>query len=178
MNEKIEMDSKTIQSYLSFRLSDELFAVDVDGTLTDAGMYYSANGEELKKFNTQDAQGLALIRERGVEVAIITKEDSPIVGARAKKLKIDECHIGIDDKLVCLENICSKLHITLSDVAYIGDDISDLECMEKVGFSACPANAANAVKKTAHYIADLAGGSGVVREVCDLILKSAGAKNV
>lgn len=147
----------------------KLLVVDVDGTLTDAGMYYSAKGEELKKFNTRDAQGLALLREEGIDTAIITKENSPIVKARAKKLKIDKCYVGIDDKLGCLKKICRALKINLSNVAYVGDDISDLECMKSAGFTACPADAVEAIKNISHYVCNAAGGAGAVREVCELI---------
>jgi N-acylneuraminate cytidylyltransferase len=148
-----------------------LLVVDVDGTLTDAGMYYSDKGEELKKFNTRDAQGLDMIRESGLDVAIITKEDSPIVKARAEKLKIDKCYLGIDKKLDCLKNLCEELKISLSNVAYIGDDISDLECIKAAGFTACPADAVKTIRDLAHYVCTLPGGSGAVREVCEFLLK-------
>ena len=149
----------------------KLLVVDVDGTLTDAGMYYSAKGEELKKFNTRDGQGLALLREKGVEVAIITKEDSPIVKARAKKLKIHHCFTGIEDKLSCLKNLCSDLHIAIADTAYVGDDVSDLECMKAVGLSACPSDAVYAIKNSSRYICRNPGGSGAVREVCEILMQ-------
>ncbi len=147
-----------------------LLAVDVDGTLTDAGMYYSAAGEELKKFNTRDAQGLALIREKGIEVAIITKENSPIVEARAAKLKIERCHIGIDDKIGCLATICNDMKISLNNVAYVGDDVSDLECMRSAGFTACPSDATDVIKDLSHYICRTPGGGGAVREICDMLI--------
>ena len=152
----------------------KLLVSDVDGTLTDAGMYYSAKGEELKKFNTRDAQGLALIRERGIDVAIITKENSPIVRARAEKLKIDKCYIGIDNKLGCLKKLCDDLKINLSNVAYIGDDVSDLECIKEVGLAACPADAVEAIKNISHYVCRCPGGSGAVREICEVILRNIG----
>ena len=150
----------------------KLLAVDVDGTLTDAGMYYSAEGEELKKFNTRDAQGIALLREKGIHVAIITKENSPIVKARAKKLKIDKCYVGINNKLVCFKKIVRALKINLSNVAYIGDDVSDFECIKSVGVAACPADAVEAIKNISDYVCKLSGGSGAVREICELILRN------
>lgn len=174
-------DWSEVERYLINRKRDKinklikdinLLVVDVDGTLTDAGMYYSANGEELKKFNTRDAEGLALVRKRGFDVVIMTKENSPIVKARAEKLKIDKCYIGINDKLGCLKDICRDLKINLSNVAYVGDDISDLECIKSVGFSACPADAVEAVKNMSHYTCKVPGGSGAVREVCEVILRS------
>lgn len=148
-----------------------LLAVDVDGTLTDAGMYYSAKGEELKKFNTRDGQGLALVRDKGIEIAIITKENSPIVKARAKKLKIDKCYIGIEDKLSCLKSICKDLKIKLSNVAYIGDDVSDLECIKSAGFAACPSDAVEIIRNISGYICKKRGGAGAVREVCDMLIQ-------
>jgi YrbI family 3-deoxy-D-manno-octulosonate 8-phosphate phosphatase len=148
----------------------KLFMVDVDGTLTDAGMYYSANGEELKKFNTRDAQGLALLRKKGVDIAIITKENSPIVKARARKLKIDKCYTGVEDKLVRLKKLCRELKINLANVAYVGDDVSDLDCMRSVAFAACPADGLDAIKDISHYVCRFPGGGGAVREVCEIIL--------
>ena len=174
-------DWAEVERYLVNRKRNEIISLlgeikllvsDVDGTLTDAGMYYSAKGEELKKFNTRDAQGLALIRERGIDVAIITKENSPIVKARAKKLKIDKCYIGINDKTACLKNICDTLKINLSNVAYIGDDISDLECIKSAGFTACPADAVDEIADLSLYVCKQAGGAGAVREVCELIMKN------
>lgn len=148
----------------------KLFVVDVDGTLTDAGMYYSAKGEELKKFNTRDAQGLEFLRKKGIDVAIITKEKSPIVSARAKKLGIDKCHTGIENKLECLKKICKKMKIKLSNVAYVGDDVSDMECMKSVAFAACPADGLEAIRDISHYVCSQRGGGGAVREVCELLL--------
>lgn len=148
----------------------KLFVVDVDGTLTDAGMYYSEIGEELKKFNTHDAQGMAMLRKKGIELAIITKENSPIVSARAKKLRIDECHIGIEDKIGCLKEICRRMNIKLSNVAYVGDDVGDLECMRSVGFAACPEDGLAVIKDVSRYVCRLGGGRGAVREVCELLM--------
>lgn len=155
---------------LSARLAKiRLLVVDVDGTLTDAGMYWSAEGEQLKKFNTRDAKGLELVRKLGIEVAIITSENSPIVTARARKLEIQHCFVGVEDKRPCLESLAKKLGFSLRDVAYIGDDVNDLKCLTISGFSACPADAVDAVKSQVQYIATQAGGRGAVREVCDLI---------
>jgi len=148
-----------------------LLAIDVDGTLTDGGMYYSASGEELKKFNTRDGQGLELLRNAGIEAAIITKENSPIARARAEKLKIDKCHIGITDKISCLKTLCSDMKISLASVAYIGDDVSDLECMKAAGFAACPSDAAETIRSISHYICKHPGGAGAVREVCELLIQ-------
>ncbi len=152
----------------------KLLVVDIDGTMTDAGMYFSAKGEELKKFNTRDAQGLALVSDKGIDLAIITRENSPIVTARAAKLKIEKCHIGIEDKPACLGSICSEMGISTEHVAYIGDDVGDLECIKLCGFSACPADAVDAVIQAATYVCRHSGGQGAVREVCEMILDTSG----
>ncbi|MDT8281403.1 MAG: HAD hydrolase family protein [Gammaproteobacteria bacterium] len=146
-----------------------LLVVDVDGTLTDAGMYWSAEGDQLKKFNTRDAKGLELVRKTGVEVAIITSENSPIVTARASKLGIQHCFIGVEKKQPYLEALACKLSIELTEVAYIGDDINDLDCLKIAGFSACPADAVEAVTTTVQYVSKHAGGMGAVRDICELI---------
>ena len=148
----------------------KLLVVDVDGTLTDAGMYYTADGEVMKKFNTKDAMGMSLLREKGFKLAIITKENSPIVKARAKKLKIEHCFIGIENKIECLNKLCNLLEINLSEVVYIGDDLNDLECMKIVGLAACPNNAAKEVRDIAHFISSKDGGHGAVREITEEIL--------
>jgi len=147
----------------------KLLVVDVDGTLTDAGMYWSADGDQLKKFNTRDAKGLELVRKAGLEVAIITSENSPIVTARARKLGIQYCFVGVEEKQKCLEDLTSELRVGLAEVAYIGDDINDLDCLNISGFSACPADAVEAVMTTAQFISKYAGGMGAVREICELI---------
>jgi N-acylneuraminate cytidylyltransferase len=147
----------------------KLLIVDVDGTLTDAGMYWSAEGDQLKKFNTRDAKGLELVRKVGVEVAIITSENSPIVPARASKLGIQHCFVGVGNKQKCLEALACELRVGLAEVAYIGDDINDLDCLKISGFSACPADAVETVTVTAQYISKYAGGMGAVREICELI---------
>jgi N-acylneuraminate cytidylyltransferase len=146
--------------------------LDVDGTLTDAGMYYGPAGEALKKFNTRDAHGLQLLRENGISICVISTEDSPAVGARMKKLRIDEYYPGVQKKLPLLLQLAKRWGIALQDIGYIGDDLSDLECLSRVGSAFCPADAVSEILRQAHYICERAGGHGAVREVCDLILQS------
>ena len=145
----------------------KLFLCDVDGTLTDGGMYYSENGDELKKFNTRDGMGFQLLREAGIKTGIITSEDTKIVANRAKKLKVDFLYQGKRDggKLSIAKDICEQMGITLNEVAYIGDDINCVELLKAVGIKACPADACEEVKA----IADISvmmkkGGNGCVRE--------------
>ncbi|MGR3175983.1 MAG: cytidylyltransferase domain-containing protein [Candidatus Scalindua sp.] len=148
----------------------KMLIMDVDGVLTDAGMYYSKNGDELKKFNTRDGMGLALLRKAGIKQAIITGEDTQIVRNRARKLKIDEVHLGVDNKLAVFESLLSKYSLAPDEVAYIGDDINDLAIFDKVGLACSVSDALDNVKQNADYVTRAKGGEGAVREVCELIL--------
>lgn len=152
----------------------KLFLSDVDGTLTDGGMYYSEKGDELKKFNTRDGMGFQLLREAGIKTGIITSENTEIVANRAKKLKIDFPIQGKRDggKLAAAQEICSQLGITLNEVAYIGDDINCRELLEAVGVAACPADANTIIKNiTSIQIMSHNGGEGCVREFINILQK-------
>ncbi len=147
-----------------------LFVTDVDGVLTDAGMYYTETGDELKKFNTRDGLGLRLMREAGIVAGIITTENTKIVARRAEKLKLDFVHQGAHDKLAVLKQLCAERDVPLSEVAYIGDDVNDLECLKAVGWSACPADAVPAVQSVVRTILKTPGGRGAVREFAERVL--------
>lgn len=147
-----------------------LFATDVDGVLTDAGMYYSESGDELKKFNTRDGMGIKLLQKAGILTAIITQESTKIVMRRAQKLTIPEVHQGAFDKLAVLKELVARHGLTMEQVAYMGDDVNDLQALGAVGFSAAPADGMPPVLKTVRYICKQKGGEGAVREVADLIL--------
>ncbi len=149
----------------------KVLVADVDGTLTDAGMYYSPEGEALKKFNTRDAHGMQRLREVGIKLCVISAESSPAVAARMQKLGIDEYYAGVKNKLPLLNELSERWCISLDDIAYIGDDLGDLECLKHVGLSFCPADAAVEVVQEADYICAQGGGAGAVREACDTILK-------
>ena len=155
-----------------------LFAMDVDGVLTDAGMYYSESGEELKKFNTRDGMGIKLLQRAGLITALITMEETKLVTRRAEKLAIPEVHQGARDKLAVMREMVARHGLTLQEVAYIGDDVNDLEALRAVGFSAAPADAMPSVLQAVHYICAKKGGEGAVREVADLILAAQTAKVV
>lgn len=151
----------------------KLFLCDVDGTLTDGGMYYSENGDELKKFNTRDGMGFQLLREAGIKTGIITSEDTKIVEKRAKKLKVDFLYQGKRDggKLAVVKEICAQLGITLDEVAYIGDDVNCMELLEAVGMKACPTDACEDVKAIPHIqVMKKRGGEGCVREFIKQVL--------
>jgi 3-deoxy-D-manno-octulosonate 8-phosphate phosphatase (KDO 8-P phosphatase) len=147
-----------------------LLCVDVDGVLTDAGMYYGPDGEVLKKFNTRDGMGLARLREAGVAVAIISSEDSAIVHARAAKLKIDDVFCGASNKRIAIDELCSRHGLGLDEVAFIGDDLNDLPALECVGLACAVADAAEPVQAIAHYVTQRRGGDGAVRELCEFLI--------
>ncbi len=152
----------------------KLFLSDVDGTLTDAGMYYGENGEEFKKFNTHDGKGFELLRKAGIKTGIITSENTKIVENRAKKLKVDFLYQGLEHKgkLDIAKEICKELNITLDEVAYIGDDINCKELLSSVGIAACPANALDEIKNLSNIIKlDKKGGDGAVREFIEILIK-------
>ena len=152
----------------------KLFLTDVDGTLTDGGMYYSAEGDVLKRFYVRDGMGMKLLQQTGVKIGFITSETTPIVEARAKKLGLDFLCQGVlfGGKTEAVQKICNSLNITLQDVVYIGDDINDIELLQTVGLAACPADAAPEVMSLPNiHIMSHTGGHGAVRELTDLILK-------
>lgn len=151
----------------------KLFLTDVDGVLTDGGMYYSETGDELKKFNTRDGMGFHLLREAGIKSGIITTENTQIVERRAAKLKVDYVYQGKNTggKLQTALEICRKEGITLAEAAYIGDDINCYDLLCEVGMAACPADAVDKIKTIPNIrILRKKGGEGVVREFIEIIL--------
>lgn len=148
----------------------KLLCMDVDGTLTDGAMYYSANGEELKRFSTRDGMGISLIKRGGVATAIITSEDSAIARERALKLRIDNIILGCRNKTEALEKLAADYNMFLENIAYIGDDVNDIHAIKLAGVSACPADAVTQVLENVDYICLKNGGNGAVREFCELIL--------
>lgn len=169
------MRRHVLKNYKQSRKSIKLFLTDVDGVLTDAGMYYSENGDELKKFNTHDGMGIKMLREAGIKTGIITSENTKIVENRAKKLNVDYLYQGKREggKLEVAKEICTKEGITLNEVAYIGDDINCYDLLSAVGVAACPANALNRIKAIPGiFIAKCNGGDGCVREFIEYLLSS------
>ncbi len=150
-----------------------LFLTDVDGTLTDGGMYYGSDGTEFKKFNTRDGMGLQMLQRAGVKVGIVTSENIAINVNRARKLGLDYLKQGARDggKLAATLEICEEMGITMEQVAYIGDDVNCFELLAAVGWAACPADACDKVKKIPHIrILTRRGGDACVREWIDQIL--------
>jgi 3-deoxy-D-manno-octulosonate 8-phosphate phosphatase (KDO 8-P phosphatase) len=148
-----------------------LLLTDCDGVLTDGTVYYSAEGEALKRFHMRDGMGVERLRSAvEVDVGIISGETSPALRQRAAKLGIDELHLGIRDKQAVLAEIIARRGLALEQVAYIGDDVNDVTVMELVGLAACPADATPFARTAAHMICQTLGGAGVLREVAELII--------
>jgi N-acylneuraminate cytidylyltransferase len=148
----------------------KVFLSDVDGVMTDGGMYYSEKGDELKKFNTRDGMALQILGEHGLKTGIVTSENTKIVETRAKKLKIDYVIQGkaFGGKLEAVKDMCNKEGFSLSEVAYVGDDINCLKLLSSVGYAFCPADACEEVKRIPNIsICRKIGGDGVVREIID-----------
>ena len=151
-----------------------LLALDVDGVLTDGGLYYGPEGEALKRFDVKDGHGLVLARTAGLTVAWLTARTSAAVAARAKDLKIQHLYQGQRDKLTTLKTLLEELSLEPSECAFMGDDLVDLACLRHVGLPCCPADAVQEIRQTAHYVAQNRGGSGAVRELVELCLKASG----
>jgi 3-deoxy-D-manno-octulosonate 8-phosphate phosphatase (KDO 8-P phosphatase) len=149
-----------------------MFATDVDGVLTDAGMYYSESGDEWKKFNTRDGMGIKLLQKAGLITAIVTQERTRLVARRAEKLAISELHQGVMDKLSVIRDMAERHGISRRQIAYIGDDVNDIEALKAVGFSATPADGLPQVREIVDYVCRQKGGEGAVRELVEMILLS------
>lgn len=148
----------------------KMFLTDCDGCLTDGGMYYSERRDELKKFNTRDGMGFALLRQKGIITGIVTSENVDLNRRRAEKLKLDILEAGCKDKVAAVRRICEERGVDLANVCYIGDDINDLEVIKMVGYGCCPADAMPQVKVVADYVTKAKGGEGVIREVTEAVL--------
>ena len=158
----------------------KLFLTDVDGCLTDGGMYYTAEGDVMKRFCVYDGMGMACLQQAGIPCGILTSENSPIVKARAEKLKLRYLFLGVGSKvnpncltkLQAAQKICAELGIGLENVAFVGDDINDVELLGTVGYPCCPPNARPEVLAVPGiHVLKTPGGQGAIREIADEILK-------
>ena len=145
-------------------------ALDVDGVLTDGGVWWGPNGEEWKRFSFSDIMGVSLARKAGLIVALISGEDSPLVDRFAAKMFITDVEKGCKDKAQAVREIAARRGLQLSEICYMGDDVNDLGAMHIAGLAAAPANAVPAAMEQAGFIAARAGGNGAVRELVDAIL--------
>lgn len=173
------MDSVVIDKELKARnahLKDKIEKIKVvitdnDGVLTDTGVYYSEKGEELKRFSIRDGMGVERLRKHcNIETIIMTGENSSSVKSRAEKLKIEEYYLGIKNKVDVLEEVKFKNLITEENIAFIGDDVNDLDIMKLVGLSAAPADAMSYAKEVADFVCQAKSGNGAFREFAELII--------
>lgn len=150
----------------------KLLSLDVDGILTDGGIYYLDDGQQVRKFNSKDGMGLKQVIKEGIEVCWLTASDTASIVHRAKALGVPHILTNADDKLTALKALLSKLGLGLADVAHMGDDINDLPVLEAVGFPLTAADAVLEVQKVAAHITTKVGGDAAVREICDLLMES------
>ena len=148
----------------------KIVLTDVDGVLTDGGRYYSDKGEVLKKFHVRDGMGINLLLRHGIKTIIITKENSKITKKWAREMNVTKTISGALKKEQQLSKICKKFNVEKEEIAFIGDDINDLELLKNVGFSVTPNDASEFIKKNVDYISTKKGGDGVFREIADMIL--------
>lgn len=151
-----------------------LIAFDVDGVLTDGGLYLSDSGEEFKRFNSLDGHGLKMLKASGVELAIITGRTSRCVELRAKNLGITRLYQGVEDKLAVMQSLLADLKLAPEAAAFMGDDVVDLPVLRRVGLALSVPDAPQLVRDHAHYVSQRDAGHGAVREVCELILGAQG----
>ena len=150
----------------------KIVLTDVDGVLTDGGMYYSSDGDIMKKFHARDGMGISVLKRNGIPTVIITKEKSEIVKKWASKMNVDKLFQGIKEKEKLLPKLCRLYNLKEENIAYIGDDVNDLKIMKKIGFSVTPKDGNIEVKKIANHISKIKGGDGVLREICDLLIST------
>lgn len=148
----------------------KLILTDIDGVWTDGGMYYDQTGNEWKKFNTSDSAGVLFAHRLNIPVGIITGEETQIVARRSDKLHVDYLFQNSKDKLAITQTLCEELHITLKDVAYIGDDIGDMSLLKQVGYAGVPASAPDYVRTLGNVPLTKKGGEGVFREFVEKII--------
>ena len=148
----------------------KLLATDVDGTLTEGGMYYTTKGDVMKKFHARDGMGVNLLKRRNIPTILITKEMNSINKKWAKNMNIKKVYEGVREKEKLVKILCNQFKVRSGEICYIGDDVNDIELMKKIGLSACPADANYIVKKESDVILKTQGGKGALREVVDLIM--------
>lgn len=148
----------------------KIVLTDVDGVLTDGGMYYTKDGDIMKRFFVRDGMGVTMLKKHGIPTIIVTKEKNIVTKMWSTKMKIDKLYQGIIKKEEILDQVCKNYHITPEEVAYIGDDINDVELLKRVGLSVTPADASDVAKKISDYTCKHLSGNGAFRELSDLIL--------
>ena len=176
MNYEEEQDSVEIdaEELADRALGIKLILSDVDGVLTDTGVYYGPDGEAFKRFSIRDGMGIELLRDAGIETAFLTRENSPVVKARSEKLKLPYYFPGVVDKGAFLKTVLQQTGLQIENLAYIGDDVNDLDIIRaiaKSGLTGSPGDAIISVMHEVHYVANVRGGNGAFRDFADWILE-------
>ena len=148
----------------------KLMVFDVDGVLTDGGLWYTEQGETLKRFNALDGHGLKMLAVSGIQVALVTGRESPIIARRAAELGLGAVIQNVRDKGAVLNELCTRYNVALEQTGFMGDDLIDLPAMQRAGFAASVPDAPTYITQAAHWVAERRGGHGAARECCDLIL--------
>lgn len=151
-----------------------LMGFDVDGVMTDGGLHFTPNGDEIKTFSSLDGHGLRMLMDAGIEVAIISGRSSRALQLRAANLGIDSLHMGVSDKRALMEDLLQERGLTPTQAGYMGDDVVDLPILRLCGFSATPVDGHDFVKQHVDFVGSRPAGHGAVREVCDLLLQAQG----
>ena len=162
MNQKLLKKFKDIKIVLT----------DVDGVLTDGGMYYSSKGDTMKKFHVRDGMAVNMLKKHNIPTIIVTKEKNRIITQWAKKMNVKKIFDGVLDKEKILKKVCKEFDVKTSNIVYIGDDVNDMALLKNVGISVSPADAWKNTKQIVDYVSEKNGGKGVLREISDLILAS------
>jgi len=150
----------------------KLIITDIDGVWTDGGLYYTADGHVMKRFQVKDGMAVSLLRKKGIEVAIVSGDASEISVVRGQKLKVELLYKNVSDKKKVLDEICYLRNLDYKDIAYIGDDINDLEVMKLISLSAAPSDAIKDILNIVDYKCKLKGGHGAFREFADYIISN------
>ncbi len=150
----------------------KILSLDVDGVLTDGGLYYTESGEELRKFNVKDGMGMKRAQAAGVAVVIITTSSTAAIAHRGRMLGLDYVYLECEDKLNQLVQLCDQIGVDLDQVAHVGDDLVDLPVLKSVGCPMTVADAVDLVKAAALYVTEKKGGDGAVREICEMIYEA------
>ena len=150
----------------------KIVAFDIDGVMTDGNLLYLERGDEAKFFNTKDGQGITMLNEAGFKTAIITECDNVIICHRYNVLGMHSLYMEQTNKREALDKLAEEHNVTLDEIAYMGDDIPDIETLKAVGLACCPADAIEEVKEISAFVSSKKGGNGAVRELCDLFLKN------
>lgn len=148
--------------------------IDVDGTMTDAGIYYDENGNEIKKFCTKDAAGFFVAHQVGIKIMVLTGRECAATTRRMTEMKVDYLVQNIKDKIAYLDDFIQNEKISYEEIGYLGDDLNDLAGMQKAGFAGCPEDACEEIKAICDYVSNVKGGRGAVRDIVSYLLKERG----